>query len=222
MKTGVVIFPGSNCDRDAMEAAKSVFGKPAVPLWHRDTTIPALDLIILPGGFSFGDYLRCGAMAAQAPVMTEIRAAAARGVPVLGICNGFQILVEARMLPGVLLRNTSLRFVAKDQVVEVVTTNSPFTRAYAKGTHINLPIAHGEGNYSIDADGLKELEDHDQIAFRYPAGENPNGAISNIAGIISRERTICGLMPHPERASNPVIGKIDGILLFESLLEGMA
>jgi len=219
MKSAVVIFPGSNCDRDAYRALHHITGYQPVYLWHQDTTLPdPLDLIVLPGGFSYGDYLRSGAIAARSPIMQAIAQAAARGVVILGICNGFQILTEAGLLPGALARNDSLSFRAKLQTLEVANNNSPFTRDYTQGQSVQFHIAHGDGRYITDAETLKQLEEEERIAFRY-TGNNPNGSLNNIAGIFNKTRTILGMMPHPERVIDPLLGPhCDGRALFTSLL----
>jgi phosphoribosylformylglycinamidine synthase I len=219
LRASVIVFPGSNCDRDVMVALAQANGQKPNMVWHADTTLPASDLIVIPGGFSYGDYLRTGAMAAHSPIMREVVAAAKKGVRVLGICNGFQILAETQLLPGVLLRNRSLKFVCRSVPLEVANTNSDFTRAYQKGQKLHIPVAHGDGNYFADDDTLKRLEDKDQIALRYL--ENPNGATRNIAGIFNESRTIFGLMPHPERASDPLLGSTDGMGVFKSLVESL-
>lgn len=216
MQAGVILFPGSNCERDAAEALRLVTGKPARIIWHADTQLPKLDLIILPGGFSYGDYLRTGAMAAHSPIMREVVAQAKKGVRVLGICNGFQMLCETQLVPGVLLRNKSLKFISKPVDLRVESTASDFTRKLAKGQQIRVPIAHGEGNYFASDDVIKQLQDGDRIAFRYV--ENPNGSKDDIAGIFNESRTVLGMMPHPERVVEPVHGCTDGAKIFESLL----
>jgi phosphoribosylformylglycinamidine synthase I len=219
LRSSVIVFPGSNCDRDVMVALTQANGQKPNMVWHADTTLPASDLIVIPGGFSYGDYLRTGAMAAHSPIMREVIAAAKKGVRVLGICNGFQILAETQLLPGVLLRNRSLKFVCRSVPLEVANNNSDFTRAYQKGQKVTIPVAHGDGNYFADEDTLNRLEDKDQIALRYL--ENPNGAIRNIAGIFNESRTILGLMPHPERAADPLLGSTDGLGVFKSLVESL-
>jgi phosphoribosylformylglycinamidine synthase I len=219
LRASVIVFPGSNCDRDVMVALTQANGQKPNMVWHADTTLPASDLIVIPGGFSYGDYLRTGAMAAHSPIMGEVIAAAKKGVRVLGICNGFQILAETQLLPGVLLRNRSLKFVCRSVPLEVANNNSDFTRAYQKGQKVTIPVAHGDGNYFADEDTLNRLEDKDQIALRYL--ENPNGAIRNIAGIFNESRTILGLMPHPERAADPLLGSTDGLGVFKSLVESL-
>jgi phosphoribosylformylglycinamidine synthase I len=226
MQAAVIVFPGSNRERDA-EAALAAFGAAPKLVWHRDVDLPPTDLILIPGGFSYGDYLRTGAIAAHSPIMDSVRRAADRGVLVLGICNGFQILTEAGLLPGVLLRNASLKFVCRDVHLKVATSNSPFTRAYNAGEMLTVPIAHGDGNYFADSDTLKRLEDEDRIAFRYCSPQeggsgNPNGSIADIAGILNERRNVLGLMPHPENAVDAMLGSTDGRGLFQSLVEAMA
>ena len=216
MRAAVVTFPGSNCDRDLRVAMERVFGRPVASLWHAETELPPLDLVGLPGGFSYGDYLRCGAIAARSPIMGEIRRLARRGVAVLGICNGFQILTEAGLLPGALVRNMRLSFVCRPVRIAVATTASPFTNAYAEGQELTLPVAHHDGNYVIDPEGLARLEAEDRIAFRYL--DNPNGSTADIAGVLGPQRNVLGMMPHPERACDPLLGGEDGVLLFRSLL----
>ncbi len=218
MKAGIVVFPGSNRERDAAAAIRQVCGSEPTLLWHRETTLPSgLDLIIVPGGFSYGDYLRAGAIAAHSPLMREVKAAADKGVHVLGICNGFQIITEAGLLPGVLMRNASLKFVCRNVHLKVETSASPFTRAYNAGQVLSVPVAHHDGNYFADPATLKRLEDEDRIAFRYcdPDGAveedwNPNGSRDNIAGILSENRRVLGLMPHPENAIEALQGSTDG------------
>lgn len=217
MKTAVVVFPGSNCDRDLMVALELVTGQKPHALWHDDPEIPAgLDLIALPGGFSHGDYLRSGAIAARAPVMREVIAAANNGTPVLGICNGFQVLTESGLLPGALMRNAGLDFVCRDVKLEVVTTDTPFTRAYTAGETVTIPVAHHDGNFQADAETLDRLEQQGQVAFRY--AEEVNGSARNIAGILNSKGNVLGLMPHPERVVEPAHGRTDGRKLFEGLL----
>ncbi|HET6469641.1 MAG TPA: phosphoribosylformylglycinamidine synthase subunit PurQ [Geminicoccaceae bacterium] len=217
MRAAVVTFPGSNCDRDLVVAMEQLLGRPVQRVWHQDTALPPLDLIGLPGGFSFGDYLRCGAISARSPVMREVARHADRGGLVLGVCNGFQILTEAGMLPGALIRNAGLAFVCRPVALEVATTDSPFTRDYEGRRRITLPVAHHDGNYVIDREGLERLEGEGRIAFRYL--ENPNGSTAVIAGVLSGRRNVLGLMPHPERAIDPLLGGTDGTPLFRSLLE---
>jgi phosphoribosylformylglycinamidine synthase len=226
IKFGVVVFPGSNCDHDAYYAAKKVLGQDAVFLWHKESSLQDADVVILPGGFSYGDYLRCGAIARFSPIMQEVVKFAERGGTVLGICNGFQILVEAGLLPGVLLRNTSLRFVCKYVHLRVENTATRFTGHCTPGQVLAIPVAHGDGNYFTDPETLRELERRGQVVFRYvePDGtvseaSNPNGSMANIAGIINERGNVLGMMPHPERASDPVLGHTDGQLLFTSIIE---
>ena len=219
MRAAVVTFPGSNCDRDLAIAMEGAFGAPVLRLWHQETELPKLDLIGVPGGFSYGDYLRCGAMAAHSPVMREVVRRAESGTAVLGVCNGFQILTEAGLLPGALIRNAGLRFVCRFVELEPVTRASLFTAGYGDGA-IRLPVAHHDGNYVIDRDGLQRLRGEDRIAFRYR--DNPNGSTADIAGVLGSRRNVLGLMPHPERALAPALGGSDGLPLFRSLLEALA
>jgi phosphoribosylformylglycinamidine synthase len=228
VKAAVIVFPGSNCDRDVAVALEASMGKPPLMVWHRDNELPAVDLVVVPGGFSYGDYLRCGAMAANSPIMREVKAVAAKGTPVLGICNGFQILSEAGLLPGVLMRNARLKFICRDVLLRVETSESVFTRKYNAGTVIRLPIAHAEGNYYADEATLERLEGEGRIAFRYVtvAGEttpeaNPNGSVRNIAGVYNEGRTVLGLMPHPERLAEVVLGGTDGRAMFDGLVEAL-
>jgi phosphoribosylformylglycinamidine synthase len=220
MKAAVVTFPGSNCDRDLALAFERA-GFDVVRVWHKDSALPAgVDVVGVPGGFSFGDYLRCGAIAAQSPIAGAIQTHSARGGYVLGICNGFQVLTEMRLLPGVLMRNAGLKFACKTVELKVTTTTSAFTQAYAKSQSLMIPIAHHDGNYTIDAEGLAQLKAEDRIAFTY--GQNPNGAMADIAGVLSQNRRVLGMMPHPERANDPVLGGTDGAGLFAGLMRGMA
>lgn len=220
MRASVIVFPGSNCDRDALVALEKVSGKKPNMVWHGDSALPASDLIVLPGGFSYGDYLRTGAMAAHSPIMREVVAAAKKGVRLLGICNGFQILTETQLLPGILLRNKKLKFISKTVALKVANTDSIFTAKYKKDEILNIPVAHGDGNYFADAETLKSLEGNGQVAFRYT--DNPNGAANDIAGITNESRTILGMMPHPERANDPLLGSTDGARIFESVFEGLS
>ncbi len=219
MKSAVVIFPASNCDRDAAVALEQVTGRKPYLIWHADSDIPDVDLIVLPGGFSYGDYLRCGAMASQSRVMQTVKERAEKGVAVLGICNGFQILTETRLLPGALMRNAGLKFVCRPVGLTVCESQSRFTLKYKMGERVVMPVAHGEGNYTADEETLKALEGDGRIAFRYEAGENPNGSTHDIAGILNEKRNVLGLMPHPERVCDPLLGGTDGRMLFESLME---
>lgn len=216
MKAAVITFPGSNCDRDAAVALARV-GAEVAMLWHGDAEMPALDLIVLPGGFTYGDYLRCGAIAARSPIMREVVRRAEAGVPVLGICNGFQILTEAGLLPGALIPNVGLKFVCRPVPLEVVTTASTFTHGYGTGERIELWVAHHDGNYVVQPDDVKRLEDEDRIAFRYL--DNPNGATGDIAGVLNAGRNVLGLMPHPERSADPMLGRGDGLALFRALVD---
>lgn len=220
MKVGVVVFPGSNCDHDAWYAITANLGQKAEFIWHQDTRLGDVDAVILPGGFSYGDYLRCGAIAKFSPVMAAVKKFAAEGGLVLGICNGFQILVESGLLPGALVRNRTLKFICKPVALRVETTDSPFTCRASKGQILTIPIAHGEGCYVADQRTLDELEAEDRVVFRYL--DNPNGSMRNIAGILNRERNVLGMMPHPERASDPLMGSIDGRVIFESMMAAVA
>ncbi len=230
MKSAIVIFPGTNRERDVAIALQRATGQQPAVLWHRETTLPAgTDLLILPGGFSHGDYLRCGAMAAHSPIMPAIRAFADRGGHVLGICNGFQILTEAQLLPGALLRNAALRFLSRDCHLRVERSGTAFTRHYQKGQVFRAPMAHGDGNYTADTATLDRLEGEDRVAFRYvtPEGEttaaaNPNGSARAIAGIYSENGRVLGLMPHPEDLVDPLMGGTDGAPLFAGLVEALA
>ncbi|MFD2264466.1 phosphoribosylformylglycinamidine synthase subunit PurQ [Lacibacterium aquatile] len=225
MKVGIVVFPGINRERDAAAAFRTIAGTEPVMIWHRETELPSgLDLIFVPGGFSYGDYLRPGAMAAHSPIMREIKTAADQGRHVVGVCNGFQIICEAGLLPGALMRNASLKFVCRDVLLAVETSNSPFTRSYNAGDVLQVPVAHHDGNYFADQKTLDTLEGEDRIAFRYcdpegyaEEGWNPNGAQRNIAGILSENRRVLGMMPHPENAIDPLLGSTDGAGLFTSI-----
>lgn len=226
MKFAVLRFPGSNCDQDCLRALRDNFGRTADPVWHKETSVAGYDVIIIPGGFSYGDYLRCGAFARYSPVMAAVREAASRGTPVLGICNGFQILCEAGLLPGALVRNRGLHFICRHVHLRLEQTASPFTSHGSKGQVLRIPIAHGEGCYFAAPDTLQRLEDGGRIAFRYcsPGGEitpdaNPNGSLANIAGILDDRGNVLGLMPHPERACEQRLGGTDGRLIFASLID---
>lgn len=220
MKAAVVTFPGSNCDRDLAVAFEGA-GFQVERIWHKDSELPkGVDVVGVPGGFSFGDYLRCGAIAAQSPISAAIRTHAERGGFVLGICNGFQVITEMGLLPGVLMRNATLKFVCRTVTLKVATTDSSFTSAYNPGQEIAIPIAHHDGNYTIDAEGLARLQGEDRIAFTY--AQNPNGSMADIAGVLSENRRVLGMMPHPERASDAALGSSDGKGLFASLMGGMA
>ncbi|NEO27678.1 MAG: phosphoribosylformylglycinamidine synthase subunit PurQ [Kamptonema sp. SIO4C4] len=227
MKFGVIVFPGSNCDRDVAYVTRSLLGSSTRMVWHQDTDISDLDVVIVPGGFSYGDYLRCGAIARFSNVMNSILDHAKQGKWVIGICNGFQILTEVGLLPGALVRNQNLHFICDRVPLKVERTDLPWTRHYPPQQVITLPIAHGEGRYYADTDTLKQLEDQQQVLFRYcsATGEvndsnNPNGSLNNIAGIVNQSGNVLGMMPHPERASDPMLQATDGIHLFKGLLDG--
>ncbi len=225
MKFGIVVFPGSNCDHDAYYAIKHNLGYEVQFLWHKDTSIPAdIRCIVLPGGFSYGDYLRTGAIARFSPIMKEIIRFAQNGGLIIGICNGFQILTESGLLPGALLKNTSLRFICKDVFLKTINTNTPFTSLIKKDSILKIPIAHFEGNYYADNDTIKELEDNGQIVFQYCESNgvvseqaNPNGSLKNIAGIVNKKKNVLGMMPHPERYCDATLGGTDGTLIFQSI-----
>jgi phosphoribosylformylglycinamidine synthase subunit PurQ / glutaminase len=218
MKFGIVVFPGSNCDEDALYAAKDVFGQEADYLWHKDADLKGADVVILPGGFAHGDYLRTGAIARFSPVMHAVGEHARAGGPVVGICNGFQVLCEARLLPGALIRNAGLHFVCRDQALQVSSAGSAWTSGYADGQQIVIPVKHGEGRYVADEATLVELEEHDQIVFRYVGG-NPNGSLHDIAGVSNDAGNVVGLMPHPEHAVEELTGPgVDGLTMFTSVL----
>jgi phosphoribosylformylglycinamidine synthase len=222
MKSAVIVFPASNCDRDAATALKQLTGQTPHMVWHRDRELPDVDLVVLPGGFSYGDYLRCGAMASQSAIMRAIKAHADRGGAVLGICNGFQVLTEAHLLPGALMRNANLQFVCRPVALEVNETQSAFTRKYEHGQRVVFPVAHGDGNYFADDETLNRLEGEGRVALRYAPGQNPNGSARDIAGILNQKRNVLGLMPHPERVVDPLLGGTDGIKLFQGLLETLS
>ncbi|MFZ1338793.1 MAG: phosphoribosylformylglycinamidine synthase subunit PurQ [Paracoccaceae bacterium] len=220
MKAAVITFPGSNCDRDLAVAFERA-GFKVARVWHKDSALPAgTDVVGVPGGFSYGDYLRCGAIAAQSPISAAVRAHADKGGYVLGICNGFQVLTEMGLLPGVLMRNAELKFLCRTVTLKVATAASAFTSGYAQGQQLRIPIAHHDGNYTIDAEGLKRLQGEDRVAFSY--AQNPNGAMGDIAGVLSENRRVLGMMPHPERAAEPLHGSTDGAALFTALMGGMA
>jgi phosphoribosylformylglycinamidine synthase len=218
MKSAVVLLPGLNRDRDMIAALTKVSGKPPVTVWQTDTEIPDVDLIVIPGGFSYGDYKRCGAIGARMPVMRAVAEKAEKGVLVMGVCNGFQILLEAGLLPGALMRNASLKFVCREVKLQVANANTAFTRRYAPGQIIRCPVAHHDGNYFADADTLARLEGEGQVVFRYAEGTNPNGSTNDIAGIIDRRGNVLGLMPHPEDLIEAAHGGTDGRALFEGIL----
>jgi phosphoribosylformylglycinamidine synthase len=229
MKASVIVFPGSNCDRDVKIALEAVSGRPVNMVWHADASVPPTDVIVLPGGFSYGDYLRCGAMAAHSPIMRDVIRKAKAGTPVLGICNGFQVLCETGLLPGILQRNASLQFVCRDVWLRVENATTFFTNQFKPGEIIQIPIAHGDGNYFASGETLDELESSGRVVLRYvdeqgavTAAANPNGAQRNIAGICDATGRILGLMPHPERLFEPALGGTDGRKVFESMLARIA
>ncbi len=229
MKASVIVFPGSNCDRDVKVAIERITGSAVTMVWHGDASVPASDLIVLPGGFSYGDYLRCGAMAAHSPIMRDVVSKAKAGTPVLGICNGFQILCESGLLPGVLMRNKSLKFICRDVHLRVDSEQTFFTNTYRKGQVIKVPIAHAEGNYFADQATLDRLEGDNRVVFRYAdadgnvsAETSPNGAQRNIAGICSADGRVLGMMPHPERLYETALGGTDGRRIFESAVVSLA
>jgi len=227
-KFGVVVFPGSNCDHDAYYALKKVLHSDVAFLWHKENDLQNSNIIILPGGFSYGDYLRCGAIARFSPIMNSIIEFANKGGLVIGICNGFQVLLEAGLLPGVLLKNKSLQFVCKDVYLTVENRNTIFTKDIEQGKILKVPIAHGEGNYFADEDTIKSLTDNNQIVFKYSSAEgyiseeyNPNGSVLNIAGIMNKKGNVLGMMPHPERATDPVLGNSDGSIILNSIINNV-
>ncbi len=237
MKAAVIVFPGSNCDRDVQVALRQSMGREPVMVWHGDSAIPETGLIVVPGGFSYGDYLRSGAMAAQSPVMADVVAKAKKGVPVLGICNGFQVLTECGLLPGVLMRNAALKFVCKDVHLKTEAADTVFTGGYEKDQVIRIPVAHMDGNYYADDDTLDRLEGEGRVAFRYVDadgqrdngsgngsgnGANPNGSARDIAGILDEKRTVLGMMPHPERLADPALGGDDGRAMFDGLVKALS
>ncbi len=226
---GVIVFPGSNCDHDAYHALKHVMGAETRFLWHKDNDLSGIDLLVIPGGFSYGDYLRSGAIARFSPIMQEVIQYSKQGKPVLGICNGFQILLEAGLLPGAMLYNEKLRFVCKNVYIRLENEDTLFTRGLEKGELLDIPVSHGEGNYFIDRDGLRELQDQNRIVFRYcnsegfiSAESNVNGSVDSIAGICNPTGNILGMMPHPERAVEPLLGSTDGKKIFEAVLDNLA
>jgi len=221
MRAAVIVFPGSNCDRDVAVSLEAA-GAGVDMVWHADTRLPQCDLIVLPGGFSYGDYLRCGSMAANSPIMREVVARAGTGTAVLGICNGFQVLTECGLLPGVLMRNSELNFVCRNTRLNVSRTDTPFTHLYAEAEEIIIPVAHNEGNYFADDETLKRLQGENRIAFTYAAGHNPNGACLDIAGITDATGRVLGMMPHPERRAETLLGGEDGRRLFDGALEMLA
>jgi len=228
MESAVIVFPGSNCDRDIQVALRQSMNAEPLMVWHRDHVLPDVDLIVVPGGFSYGDYLRCGSMASHSPIMRAVVDFTNKGGLVLGICNGFQILTEAGLLPGVLMRNTNLKYICKDVYLKVESNDSPFMRNYSQGQVVRIPIAHHDGNYFADAETLKRVEGEGQVAFRYCSAQgdvngdaNPNGSQGNIAGIFNEGRTVLGMMPHPERLADPLLGGTDGRPMFEGLVEAL-
>ena len=229
MKFGIVILPGSNCDHDALHVTQNVIGAEAVPLWHKDTDLQGVDCVIIPGGFAYGDYLRAGALAKFAPIMESIRKHAANGGLVFGICNGFQVLTEVGLLPGALMRNQHLRFLGRDVFIRTEETDTPFTSELSAGQVLRMPIAHGEGNYFADDATLDELERNHQVIFRYCDADgrltpeaNPNGSARNIAGICNRNRNVLGMMPHPERCAESILGNAQGLAVFKSIAASFA
>jgi len=220
MKSAVIVFPAANCDRDAKVALEQMTGQSPRMVWHQDSELPDVDLVVLPGGFSYGDYLRCGAMASQSAVMKAVKAHADKGGMVLGICNGFQVLTESGLLPGALMRNAGLKFVCKPVALSVEETQNAFARHYEKGQEITVPVAHGEGNYYADDATLDRLEGEGRVVFRYR--DNPNGSARDIAGILNDKRNVLGMMPHPERVVDPITGGTDGRALFQSLIETLS
>jgi phosphoribosylformylglycinamidine synthase len=220
VKAAIIVFPGSNREGDVRDVLVAVTGTAPVMVWHRDTELPEVDLVVVPGGFSYGDYLRCGAIAAHSPVMREVKARADKGAAVLGICNGFQILTETGMLPGALLRNAGLSFVCRNVTLRVENTQTLFTAAYNRGQELSVPVAHHDGNFFADAATLDRLEANGQIAFRYV--DNPNGSVRDIAGIFNETKNVLGLMPHPENATDGLLGSTDGLPLFRGMVEALA
>ncbi|MDG2495389.1 MAG: phosphoribosylformylglycinamidine synthase subunit PurQ [Alphaproteobacteria bacterium] len=219
MQAAVIVFPGSNCDRDVAVCLEAVTGQVPLMAWHGDANLPKCDLIVLPGGFSYGDYLRCGAMAANSPILREVVAQAHKGAAVLGICNGFQVLTECGLLPGVLMQNKGLNFVCRNTQLTIANNKTAFTSLYGAGEEITIPVAHNEGNYFADDDTLKQLQDEDRIALTYAKGDNPNGACLDIAGISDTSGRIVGMMPHPERRAEAALGGDDGKRMFTGVVE---
>lgn len=222
MQAAVIVFPGSNCDRDVAVCLEAATGQAPLMAWHGDANLPKCDLIVLPGGFSYGDYLRCGSMAANSPIMREVVAQAHKGAAVLGICNGFQVLTECGLLPGVLMQNKGLNFVCRNTQLTVTNNTTAFTSLYGAGEEITIPVAHNEGNYFADDDTLKQLQDEDRIALSYAKGDNPNGACLDIAGISDASGRIVGMMPHPERRAEVALGGDDGKRMFSGIVEALS
>ncbi len=220
MKASVIVFPGSNCDRDVAVSLEQAMGQKPNMVWHADSELPPSDLIVIPGGFSYGDYLRCGAIAGNAHIIRPVKEAAEKGAMVLGICNGFQVLTETGLLPGALMRNANLKFICKDAPLTVETTDTPFTKGYKQGATISVPVAHHDGNFRADEDTLDRLEGDGRVAFRY--ADNPNGSARDIAGILSENKRVLGMMPHPERCADPLLGGTDGKALFTSIVEALS
>ncbi len=218
MNSAVIVFPGINRERDMLLALEATTGKKPIAVWHAETTLPPVDLVVVPGGFSYGDYLRCGAIAARSPIMADVKAKAMKGLKVLGVCNGFQIITEAGLLPGALVRNAGLKFVCREVKLRVENNTTWFTNKMGKDALVTCPIAHGEGNYICDAETLKEIEGNHRVVFRYAENTNPNGAMNDIAGIVNKDGNVIGMMPHPENMIEPLHGKTDCRPLFESLL----
>tara|TARA_B100000700_G_C14770861_1_gene726691 strand:+ start:116 stop:775 length:660 start_codon:yes stop_codon:yes gene_type:complete len=216
MKFGVIVFPGSNCDNDAFNVLKNILNVSVKFIWHKETDLTNIDAIVIPGGFSYGDYLRAGAIARFSPIMNEIIRSSKKGLPIIGICNGFQVLTESGLLPGTLMVNNSVKFISKNIKLKTITHSSIFTKTLGKNELLEMPIAHKQGNFNADIDIIKTLEDNDQIAFKYDV--NPNGSMQNIAGILNKERNVLGMMPHPERASESILGNNQGIEIFKSLI----
>ncbi len=217
MKSALIVFPGSNRDRDMIKAITQISGIEPYLIWHKQTSLPDVDIIIIPGGFSYGDYLRSGAIAARSPIMKAVKKAAQDGVKILGVCNGFQILTEAGLLPGVLMRNKSLKFICKNVKLEIANANTDFTKGYKNEQIINCPVAHHDGNFFTDEKTLSQIEENNQVAFRYANGTNPNGSLNDIAGIFNKEKNVLGMMPHPENLIEKAHGGTDGRALFECL-----
>jgi phosphoribosylformylglycinamidine synthase len=222
MKSAVIVFPGSNRERDMLNALEKITGQKPVAVWHAETELPKVDLVVLPGGFSYGDYLRTGAIAARAPIMADVKKKAEDGVHVMGVCNGFQMLCENGMLPGILMRNNHLKFVCRHVLLETANANTAFTNKYRQGEVWRCPVAHGDGNYFADAETLARLEGDNRVVFRYAQGTNPNGSLNDIAGIMNERGNVMGLMPHPENEIEALNGGAEGRALFESLLEAVA